>query len=121
MTRQEEAINREFHPEAKDLVKERVDEFATSLILQAKLFAYQQDDPYVVKRHVDEAFEALQTSRKQTWGKELLMIIGGTLFGAFVPGFITELSSGTSTLLLIVYTILGFTGMLLVFLALIRG
>lgn len=40
-----------------------------------------------------------------------MIAIGGALFGAFVSGFITELSTGHSKLLLAVYVILGILGM----------
>jgi len=56
---------------------------------------------------------------KRRWYREPLVVFGSALFGAFIPGFITELSTGHQ-ILTVVYTAMGFSGMLLLFLGLRR-
>jgi hypothetical protein len=46
-------------------------------------------------------------------------MIGCTLFGAFIPGFMTELSAGCQ-ILIAIYTFMGFVGIILVFVGLRR-
>ena len=47
--------------------------------------------------------------------KSFMLAVGGALFGAFVSGFVTELSTGHSKLLLAVYVMMGVFGMILIF------
>jgi hypothetical protein len=114
-----EVLNKELHPHAERVAREYVDEFAASLLLQAKMLAYHERADLVLTNHVEEALDAINRQRKKRWTRELMIVIGGALFGAFIPGFLTELSSGHQ-LLLAVYTTLGFLGMLLVFIGLRR-
>jgi hypothetical protein len=114
MAKQIEAIGSELHPQAAKLVKEYTNEFATSLLLQAKALAYQRKDDMVLGNHVVEAWRFITQERKQTWSRELVIIVGAALFGAFIQGFISALSSGNA-LLIATYTVLGFIGMFLVF------
>jgi hypothetical protein len=113
------AIDTELHPQAEKAIKQFVSDFATSLILQAKLIAYRSKADLVLSTHVDEALDTVNRNRKQTWSRELLIILGSALLGAFVQGFISELSSGNSWLIA-TYVALGFIGMFLVFLGLRR-
>jgi hypothetical protein len=114
-----EALNKELHPHAEEVARKYVDEFAASLLLQAKMLAFQEKADLVLSNHIDEAREVISRERKKRWSKDLLIVVGSALFGAFIPGFITELSAGHQ-LLIVVYTIMGFLGMLLVFLGLRR-
>lgn len=114
-----EALNKELHPHAEEVARQYVDEFAASLLLQAKMLAFQEKADLVLSNHVDEAREVIRRERKKRWSKDLLVVVGSALFGAFIPGFITELSAGHQ-LLIIVYTIMGFLGMILVFAGLRR-
>jgi hypothetical protein len=91
-----------------------VDEFAASLLFQAKMLAFQEHADLVLSTHIEEALEVINRERKKRWTRELMIVIGSALFGAFIPGFMTELSAGHQ-LLIVVYTSLGFRGMLLVF------
>jgi hypothetical protein len=109
-----EAISKELHPQAKELAREYVNDFATALLLQAKVLAYQRRADVVLSSHVEEAQDVIGRKKKETWSKELVIVVGGALLGAFIQGFITELSTGR-TVLIVVYTVLGFIGMLLVF------
>ena len=109
-----DAIDKELHAKAEKAIKQYVNDFATSLLLQAKVIAYRSKADVVLSNHVDEALETVNRSRQQTWSRELVIIIGSALLGAFVQGFISELGSGNSVLLAI-YVVLGFAGMFLVF------
>lgn len=114
------AIEKEFHPKARKLALEYVDTFATSLILQAKIIAFRKKAEIVLSNHVDEAVDAIKSRENRSWLRELLLAVGSALLGAFVPGFITELSTGNQNLL-ITYTILGFIGLLMIFMGLRQG
>jgi hypothetical protein len=64
--------------------------------------------------HIEEAKDMVEGEQKQNWSKELIMILGSAFFGAFLQGFITELSTGR-TWLIAIYTAIGFIGILMVF------
>lgn len=114
----DEIISKQLHSSAKDKAKEHVDEFATALILQAKILAFREKAELVLSRHIDESFEFIFQKKQREWARELFKILGGALVGAFVPGLITSLPThdiaGT-----IIYIVLGFIGMALVFIGLI--
>lgn len=114
-----EALNKELHPHAEQVAKEYVDEFAASLLLQAKMLAFQEHADLVLSNHVEEALQVISRERKKGWTRELMIVIGSALFGAFIPGFMTELSAGHQ-LLIALYTSMGFLGIILVFLGLRR-
>jgi len=111
---QVDAIKKDLHPQAASLSREIINKYAISLLLQAKMIAYQQRADLVMSSHVNEAHEILQSEHKKNWSREILMILGSSLLGAFVQGFTTELSAGNTTLIA-VYTIMGFIGILMVF------
>ena len=108
------ALQIEIHPKAKQLALECVDSYSTALIVQAKLIAYRDKAGVVIVNHVQEASEIIKAREKQSTVRELLIIIGSAFFGAFIQGFITELSTGNRTLI-VIYTILGFLGISMVF------
>jgi hypothetical protein len=97
------------------LARESVDVYAASLIVQAKTLAYQRGDDEVLTTQVNEALDIIQSRRRRKRWKDFMLAVGGALFGAFVSGFITELSTGHGKLLLSVYVILGVMGMVLIF------
>jgi hypothetical protein len=109
---QDKVTGKEFHPRAAKLVNEYSKTFITSLKLQSQIIAHKNKAEIVLSNHVEEAFNKLN-SHSTFWSRELKIIIGSALFGAFVQGFINELSSGNIALIA-VYTILGFSGMFLV-------
>jgi hypothetical protein len=111
-TSQDEVTGKEFHPRAAKLVNECSQNYLTSLKLQSQIIAHKNKAEIVLSKHVEEAFKKLNL-RNTVWFRELTIIIGSALFGAFVQGFVSELSSG-NTFLIAVYTILGFSGMFLV-------
>ena len=112
-----EVLNKEFHARAEELAKQYVDEFAATLLLQSKLLA--NEDEIVLVKHVEEAREIINRERKTAWQRQLLIVSGSTLFGAFIPGFIGGISS-SSRVTIVIYTFLGFLGMLFLFLGLRR-
>jgi hypothetical protein len=112
---QSQVIDKPLHPNAIALARESVDIYAASLLVQAKNLAYQRGDDEVLTTHVYEALEIIQSRRRRKRWKDFMLAVGGALFGAFVSGFITELSTGHSKLLLSVYVILGVFGMILIF------
>ena len=114
-----EALNKELHPHAEQVAKEYVDEFAASLLLQAKMLAFQEHADLVLSNHIEEALQVINRERKKSWTRELMIVIGSALFGAFIPGFMTELFAGHQ-LLIALYTSMGFLGIILVFLGLRR-
>jgi len=119
MSQQGEIVNKEMHSHARESVIQYVEEFSTSLILQSKLIAYRSEADIVLRKHVNEALSEIQSATKTSWNKEILVIIGSAFFGAFAQGFVTELSNGNTTLIL-VYVILGFVGIFMIFWALRR-
>ena len=102
------------HPQAQEFARELINDFAGSLILQAKLIAFRGRAEVVLRNDVQEALNAMTQERPQTWGRQLLMVLGGALVGAFIQGFVTALNQA-NTALIAVFTALGFVGMLLVF------
>lgn len=112
--KQIEAIKKDLHPRAEKIAKNLIKDFATSLLLQAKILAYQQGADVVLSNHIYEAFRINSVKQKQTWVKEFAVVIGGVSLGAFIQGFIIGISKDNA-LLISVYTVLGFFGVLLVF------
>ena len=110
----DDIIGKELHSQAKKLVKQYINSFSESLILQAKVLAFRRGAELVLSNDVQDALEILSKERSKKWIKQLLIILGSAFFGAFLQGFITELSRG-NIFLIAVYTFLGFMGMLLVF------
>ena len=80
-----EALNKELHPHAEQVAKEYVDEFAASLLLQAKMLAFQEHADLVLSNHIEEALQVINRARKKSWTRELMIVIGSALFGAFIP------------------------------------
>jgi hypothetical protein len=109
-----ETLNKEFHPHAEEVAQEYIDEFTASLLRQARLLAFQENADLVLSSHVADARHIITRERQKRWTRELLIVLGSTLFGAFISGFITELSAG-HRLLIAVYTLMGLIGMALVF------
>jgi hypothetical protein len=115
--RLDEVINKDFHPQAKELIIQFVEHFATTLILQAKTLAFNRDAELILKNDVQDALDSITREQKQIYRKQFVIVIGGALFGAFVQGFVTSLSDN-NTILLAIYTVMGFVGMLFLFIGL---
>jgi len=108
------ATNKEVHTSAESIWRECVSDYAASLLLEAKLIAHRRKDDIVLSTHVEEALDAVSKARKRSWMRKIAIFIGAALLGAFVQGFVNELYAGHTTLV-VVYTVLGFFGMLLAF------
>ncbi|MBT3320746.1 MAG: hypothetical protein HN392_00500 [Anaerolineae bacterium] len=104
-----DALDMDLYPDAKDTAIRIVDEFATSLVLEAKSLAYQEKADVILSSHIEDANELIRTKRKDAISKQVSQIIGGAFFGAFIQGFVTELSNGNA-LLIGIYVALGFVG-----------
>jgi hypothetical protein len=102
-------LDLEFHSAAKTALLQRADEFATSLMLEAKNIAYRNRADIVISSYIDDALEIINSKKKDNLSKQVAQVIGGAFFGAFIQGFITELSTG-NTLLIVIYVVLGFLG-----------
>ncbi len=99
---------------AETALKQYAKDYAAAILLNAKIIAYRNNAKKIALSHVEEAIEHINKTKKRQWSKDLLITVGGAFFGAFVQGFITELSSGNS-ILVAVYVMLGFAGVLMVF------
>lgn len=113
----QQAASKELHPQAEQLARAYIDEFADSLLLQSKVLAVIQKTEVVLSQQVEEARAIIIREEERAWPREFLIILGSAFFGAFLQGFLTELASGRGTLVAI-YTIVGFAGMMMVFLGL---
>jgi hypothetical protein len=102
------------HVNAQARIQRFVDDFATSLVLQAKLLAFRERADEVLSPHVEEALDIVKY-KGRGWWRDLITIVGGALFGAFIPGFFDALPKH-DTRATVIYTAMGFIGMLLVFL-----
>ncbi|GAI73450.1 unnamed protein product [marine sediment metagenome] len=109
------AIDKKLHPNAEDKIREYTDDFATSLVLQSKMLAFREKADVVLSTHVDEALDVIAFRRQEAWAQGISKIVGGALFGAFIPGFLSALPTGDIRAI-VIYTALGFVGMFLVFL-----
>lgn len=109
------AIQKRLFPDAEERLREIVDDFLVSLLLQAKIVALQDKAEVVLSKHVDQALAAIFARRKDHWPRQIAKILGGALFGAFIPGFATALSDGNA-LTIVIYMSLGFVGIFLIFL-----
>ena len=113
-SKSEKLINTPMHKNAKELLQENINDYSVSLIYQSKFEAFNDGADEVQSNHVKSAITNIGKNKNKNWGRELLKIIGGTFFGIFIPGFISSIDP-LNVLLLIIYTILGFTGIFLVF------
>jgi hypothetical protein len=108
--------SKDLHPQAELRAREYIDSFAEALLLQSKTLAAIQEADVVLSTHVDDARDIIK-SQKRSRARELTLIFGSALLGAFIQGFPTELATGRQVMTL-VYTALGFLGMLLIFVGL---
>lgn len=115
VSRQFGVVEKYLHPNAARLAREQVNEFASSLLLLAKSLAYQRGDDEVLSTHIQEALNIIRSRRRERRRKELLIASGGALFGLFVSGFVIELSTGHSKIVLALYVLAGILGLSLIF------
>ena len=113
-TKAEKLIKTPIHKNAIELIHNSIDDYSISLIYESKFVAFQEGADEVQSNHVKEAINNIGRNRNKNWWHDLLKIIGGTLFGVFIPGFISSIKP-TNITLIIIYTVIGFIGMLLMF------
>jgi hypothetical protein len=112
-------VVRPIHIQAEELLQKMVDDFENDLRLQANTLA--KNDELVLSSHIRDAFTILRNRNTQKWTEELPVLVGGSLFGAFLSCFSTELSMlALRPLWISIYVGLGFLGMLLVFYGLMQ-
>jgi len=111
------ALGIPLHKDAEVRAKWYVDEFASSLVLQAKVLASRQTDIMVLPRHINEAVDHITSDRQRrhVW-REAALVVGGAVFGAAVSSFIAEASSHTPHFgFLIAYFAAAFVALLIAF------
>ena len=104
-------VDVELHPKAAQSARQYINEFAITLIMQAKTLAFSRRASVVTPAHVDEAVKVLNLKQQRSWLKDVAVMIGSALFGAFVQGFISEVAAGQAYLMA-AYAGLGFVGMI---------
>ena len=112
-----EAVEMELHAQAEEIARSFVNEYAVSLlIIQAKALAFQRRADLVLSTHIEEARDIIMRAEERTWAKELRLVFGGALLGAFIQGFINEMSvSPLRPFWITVYVLVGFLGSFLIF------
>jgi hypothetical protein len=106
-------------PPAESAIKLYAQNLASLLLLHAKIIAAQANREKVSILDIEEAIKIINRNRTTSWRKELLIVLGGALFGAFIQGFITEVWN-KNPILIIIYVVVGFIGITMVFIGLIR-
>ena len=86
----------ELHSEAQELARARIDEFAVSLIVEAKRVAFSKGAGIVDRPDVEGAFEAITRPAPRAWRREVVMVLGGIFFGAFVEGLVAQVYVGSA-------------------------
>lgn len=113
--RQLEVIDIKLHPPAEEFIEDLIMDFGTTLLVQAKTLAYQREDDIVLKNHVSDALNIIQQERRPKRWRNWAVALGGVLLGTFVSGFTAELSSRMHPIMLAIYVVLGFLGLILMF------
>lgn len=109
-------ITRPFHAHAERLARDYSLDFATSLILQAKLLAHSRGDDVVTQRHVEDARYVLRSQQEQeSWTRQFLNLIGSAIFGASFAAFVREaLTSSPNMSWIVGFGVAGFLALILV-------
>ncbi|MDR0629840.1 MAG: hypothetical protein LBG24_09440 [Treponema sp.] len=103
-----------FHDNAKGELAKEVERYSLILLYESKIIAFNEDSDEVQSVHVKKASERLKKFQAINWKIELSKIIGGTLLGVFIPGFITSIVP-LNIVALVLYTLSGLVGLSLVF------
>ena len=107
----------DLHPQAVKMVEDLVADYTNSLVLQSKTLAVFDGADQVQSTHVRGARDIIASNeQKKGRTRELWIIVGSALVGAFLQGFVTELSAEpVRKLWVAVYVIMGLAGMFAVF------
>lgn len=87
-----EVIDIDIHQTAVTLAREYINEFAVSLLLQAKTLAFQRRADIVLSTHVEEARNIVLSETQKSWPSDLKLAFGGALLGTSFQGFANEIS-----------------------------
>jgi hypothetical protein len=113
---QQAVVNTRLHNNARDLIKNTVNKFAVSLILESKIVAHEEGADEVQSNHVVRASVRINESGKKSKWSQIIAAVGGTLLGAFIQGFMSELSlTSLRPEWIAAYVLAGFVGILLMF------
>jgi acyl dehydratase len=107
-------VDVDLQPQATQAARKYINQFAVTLIMQAKAIAFSRRADGVLPAHVDEALAVLNKLARRSWLSEFAVIIGSLFFGVFLQGFVSNLPAG-NTLLIASYTAIGFVGIFLAF------
>jgi hypothetical protein len=103
-----------FHDNATGELTKEVERYSLILLYESKVIAFNENSDEVQSVHVKRASERLEKFQAINWKIELSKIIGGTLLGVFIPGFITSIAP-LNIVALVLYTLSGLVGLSLVF------
>ena len=107
-------VDVDLQPQAMQAARRTVNEFAVTLIMQAKTIAIARRADRVLPAHIDAALAVLNKLARRSWLDEFAVIIGSLFFGVFLQGFVSNLQAG-NTLLIASYTVIGFVGLFMAF------
>lgn len=116
----EQAREMPFHEHARDQLTQQIRTYAQQLIRESVDAARTRKHPIVQQRDVKVAARGMHSAfRNRT--NMLLQIIGAGLIGVFIQGFAIEmLAESPHPWAVVVYVVVGFTGLFGVFWSLIR-
>lgn len=100
--------------DARRELDEIVEKYESNLMLQSRVEARKDNSTIVLHKHVIASYQYVQKQKKRYWYRELFKILGGTLFGLFLEGFLRSAATGKVSEV-IIYVVLGFIGIILVF------
>jgi hypothetical protein len=104
----------ELHESARELATEYIENFTNRLILQAQILAGKNGDNIVINTHVMAALDIIDKyGETRNHFNDICLALGGSLFGVFISGFISSLSTGDKVLI-VIYMLMGFIGMILI-------
>ncbi len=113
----ENSLNTALEIQPSKAIQQYVRNYASLILLQARMIAINSKSASINVEHIDAAIDEIKVNRRNRPKKELALIIGSSMFGAFVQGFITEIWNGNTTLI-VIYVLCGFIGMIIVFMGL---
>jgi hypothetical protein len=113
----------EFHDDAKKLALTVSKEFLTSLLLRARLAAWDEGAELVLTPHVKEADSDIRRQRRAEGALgQLLIAFGGALSGGGVQGFVAEVRSDQiSGMTVSIYALMALIGAVMVFWAVVAS
>lgn len=100
-----------FHEDARKYASQQINLFITILTSEARLAARRRGDSWVLNSHIDEALETIKEKQcRRRIYQEVAIALGSAFFGAFLSGFVTELTSGKDGFIIALYVVMGIIG-----------